>query len=185
MLNVIAVSLVDHDPAWAGLAAAHGAQLQVLGDLLVRVHHIGSTAIPGLIAKPIIDLMPVVASIEALDRERWRIEALGYEYHGEYGVPGRRFFSLPGAGTRLVHVHFFETGSDQIRHNLAFRDYIRAHPDVAAAYAREKRRARDLHPDDSHGYAAEKAAWVRATAADARAWFARQPASHDLQTVAD
>lgn len=184
MLNAIAVSLVDHDPSWIGLAAAHADQLRVLGDLLLDVHHIGSTAIPGLMAKPIIDLLPVVTSLAALDRQMWRIEALGYECHGEYGIPGRRFCALPGVDTRLVHLHFFETGSDQIRHNIAFRDYIRAHPDVAQAYAREKCRARDLHAGNSHGYTAEKSAWVRATAADAHAWFANQPASRDLPPAA-
>lgn len=171
MLNAIPVSLVEHDSGWAGLAAHHAAQLSVLGDNLVTVHHIGSTSIPGLLAKPIIDLLPVVADLAALDAAMPRITALGYECHGEYGIPGRRFCALPGENTRIVHLHFFEQGADEILHNLAFRDYVRAHPQVAADYAAEKRRARHLHLDNSHGYTTEKSAYVAATLRDALAWY--------------
>ncbi len=180
MLDAISVSLVDHDPGWAGIAAAHASKLAVLGDLVLAVHHIGSTSVAGLLAKPIIDLLPVVSSIAELDKQLWKVEALGYRLYGEYGLPGRRFCALPGVNTRLVHLHFFETGSDQIFHNLAFRDYIRTHPDAAAAYSAEKRRARALHPDNSHGYTAEKAAFVQSTSILAHAWFAEQPAGRDL-----
>ena len=171
MLTAIPVSLVEHDASWAATAEAHAAQLQILGPNLLAVHHIGSTAIPGLIAKPIIDLLPVVHSLADLDEKMPQIESLGYQCHGEYGIPGRRFCALPGANTRIVHLHFFDKTSDQIRHNLAFRDYVRAHPAVAAAYAAEKRRARRLHTDNSHGYTAEKSAFVAATAVDALAWY--------------
>jgi GrpB-like predicted nucleotidyltransferase (UPF0157 family) len=180
MLDAISVSLVDHDPGWARVAAAHADKLQVLGDLVLGIHHIGSTSVPGLLAKPIIDLLPVVSSITELDKQLWQVEALGYRLYGEYGLPGRRFCALPGENTRLVHLHFFEQGSDQIFHNLAFRDYIRSHPDAAAAYAAEKRRARALHPDNSHGYTAEKAAFVQAMSQLAHAWFAEQPMGRDL-----
>ena len=173
MLNAIPVSLVEHDPAWAGLAASHAAQLSVLGDNLVAVHHIGSTSVPGLLAKPIIDLLPVVRDLTALDAALPQIEALGYECHGEYGIPGRRFCALPGENTRIVHLHFFVEGHQEIRNNLAFREYVRAHPQVAADYAAEKRRARHLHTDNSHGYTTEKSAYVAATVRDALAWYSQ------------
>ncbi|MFZ4109630.1 MAG: GrpB family protein [Polymorphobacter sp.] len=181
MLDAISVSLVEHDSRWAGVAAAYAEKLGVLGDLVLSVHHIGSTSVPGLLAKPIIDLLPVVSSIAALDDQLWKIEALGYRLYGEYGLPGRRFCALPGENTRLVHLHFFEQGSDQIFHNLAFRDYMRSHPDAALAYATEKRRARALHPENSHGYTAEKAAFVQATSQLAHAWFAEQPVGRELR----
>lgn len=177
MLNAIPVSLVDHDPAWAARAADLAGQLRgAVGDILLAVHHIGSTSVPGMVAKPIIDLLPVVEDLAALDSRRDRVTALGYDFYGEYGVPGRRFFALHANGTRLVHLHFFEQGSDQIGHNIAFRDYMRAHPQVAAAYVAEKYRARALHPDDSHAYTREKAAFIVRTAVDAHAWYAAQPA---------
>lgn len=174
MLNAIPVSLVDHDPAWAARAAVLSEQLRVVGDILVDVHHIGSTSVPGMVAKPIIDLLPVVSDLAVLDQRLDRVVGLGYEFHGEYGIPGRRFFALHADGTRLVHVHFFEQGSDQIDHNLAFRDYMRSHPDVAAAYGAEKRRARALHPNDSHAYTREKGDFIVRTSVDAHAWYAAQ-----------
>ena len=173
MLNAIPVSLVEHDPAWTGLAARHAAELSILGSNLVTVHHLGSTSIPGLLAKPIIDLLPVVADLAALDAAMPHIEALGYECHGEYGIPGRRFCALPGQNTRIVHLHFFEQGSEEILHNLAFREYVRAHPEIAADYAAEKRRARHLHVDNSHGYTTEKSAFVARTVLDALAWYSQ------------
>ena len=70
--------------------------------------------------------------------------------------------------------HFFSADSPEVERHIAFRDYLRAHPATARAYEKEKRRARELHPEDSHAYTDEKAAWVRATEARALAWRAAQ-----------
>jgi GrpB-like predicted nucleotidyltransferase (UPF0157 family) len=157
------------------MAAGHAERLYVLGSTLVTVHHIGSTSVPGLAAKPIIDLMPLVTDVADLDRERRRVEALGYNWHGEFGIPGRRYCTLSDeAGIRIVQLHFFNADSSQAERHLAFSDYLRAHPDTASAFEKEKRRARDLHPDDSHAYTDEKAAWIRDTEAKALVWFAEQ-----------
>ncbi len=168
----IPVELVPHAPEWAGRAAAEAARLEgALGDTLVAVHHIGSTAIPGIAAKPIIDLLPEVTALAALDGKRPAIEALGYQWWGEYGIPGRRYCSLSTAATgkRLIQLHFFASGAPDIARHLAFRDHLRRHPEIARAYEAEKRRARDLHPDDSHAYTDEKAAWIRTMEAEALA----------------
>ena len=82
-----------------------------------------------------------------------------------------------------MQLHFFSADSPQFERHIAFRDYLRAHPDVAGAYEKEKRRARDLHPDDSHAYTDEKDAWIRATEAKALAWFARQEAARHARHV--
>ena len=170
----IPVILVPYNPEWPHMAASHAERLRVLGSTLVIVHHIGSTSVPGLAAKPIIDLMPLVTDLTDLDRERGRIEALGYEWHGEYGIPGRRYCTLAtGDGIRAVQLHIFEDNSPHVERHIAFRDYLRAHPAVAAAYETEKRRARDLHPNDSHAYTDEKSAWVRQTEAAALTWLKR------------
>jgi len=141
----------------------------------VTVHHIGSTAVPGLAAKPIIDLMPLVTDLADLDRERGRLEALGYDWLGELGIPGRRYCKRDDeTGTRIVQLHFFQADSPHVERHIAFRNYLRAHREVARAYETEKRRARDLHPDDSHAYTDEKAAWIQKTEATALIWFAEQ-----------
>jgi len=168
----ISVTLVAHDPAWAARAQAESERIMLaLGDLLLDVHHIGSTSIPGILAKPVIDLMPIMRAIHLLDARRDAVLALGYEWRGEFGIVGRRFCTLDdAAGRRVVHLHFFEPGSGEIEPNLAFRDYLRAHGDEARAYEAEKLRAARLHPDDSLAYNEEKGAWIRACKIRALGW---------------
>jgi GrpB-like predicted nucleotidyltransferase (UPF0157 family) len=168
----IEVELVPHNPAWADMAQAQAARLKgVLGDNLVAVHHIGSTAIPGIAAKPIVDLLPVVADLAALDAARPAVEALGYAWRGEFGLPGRRYCVLSdGAGTRLVQAHCYQADSPEIERHLAYRDYMRAHPDQAARYEAEKRRAAALHPNDSLAYNGAKSDWIKAAEKRAAAW---------------
>ena len=178
MLQPIPVILAAYDPEWPGTAATFAQRLQVLGPNLVAVHHIGSTAVPGLIAKPIIDLIPVINSVTSLDEQRQRIEALGYKWHVELGISGRRYCTLADeAGVRAVQLHFFKEGSPHIERHIAFRDYLRAHPEEANAYAIEKRRAQNLHPTNSHAYADEKDTWIRDTETKALIWFSERQAA--------
>jgi GrpB-like predicted nucleotidyltransferase (UPF0157 family) len=160
----IPVELDPHDPAWAATARREAARLaDALGDILVTVHHVGSTAIPAIRAKPILDLIPVVVGLAALDDARAGIEALGYVWWGEYGLPGRRYCTLddPATGRRQIQLHCYEDGSPEIERHLAFRDYLRAHPDLARAYDAEKDRCREQHPLDSHAYTDCKNEWIR------------------------
>jgi GrpB-like predicted nucleotidyltransferase (UPF0157 family) len=181
MLQPIPVNLTAYNPEWPRIAAAHAEHLQVLGPSLVTVHHIGSTSVPGLIAKPIIDLMPIVTNLTSLDEQRQRIEALGYQWHGEFGIPGRRYCTLAdGAGIRAVQLHFFKEGSPHVERHVAFGDYLRAHPEEANAYAIEKRRAQSLHPTNSHTYADEKDKWIRAAETKALIWASRQKSNYDI-----
>jgi len=183
MPEAIAVVLSAYNPDWPRMASEHAKELRVLGSNLVSVHHIGSTAVSGLAAKPIIDLMPVVADLVALDGTRERIEALGYKWYGEYGIEGRRYCTLIDlAGVRIAQLHFFKTDSPHVQRHLAFRDYLRANPEVAHAYENEKRRAREIHPDDSHAYNDEKAAWIQKMETKALAWYADR--MHRVHSVA-
>jgi GrpB-like predicted nucleotidyltransferase (UPF0157 family) len=168
------VELVAHDEAWAARAVHEAERIQqALGDLVIVVHHIGSTSIPGILAKPIIDLMPIVRSLDLLDAREGDVRSLGYDWRGEFGIVGRRFCPLnDAAGRRIVHAHFFAPDSGEIAPNLAFRDYLRAHPDEAQAYEADKMRAARLHPDDPLGYTDEKGVWIRAAKARAMAWAA-------------
>jgi GrpB-like predicted nucleotidyltransferase (UPF0157 family) len=164
MPQPIAVELVPHDPAWAETAEREAARLAaVLGEHLLAVHHVGSTAIPGIRAKPVVDLLPVVDDLAALDDARPRVEALGYAWWGEYGLAGRRYCTRddPATSRRLVQLHCYQQGSPAIERHVAFRDYLRAHPEIAAAYDAEKERCRERHPADSHAYTDCKDAWIR------------------------
>jgi GrpB-like predicted nucleotidyltransferase (UPF0157 family) len=174
----IPVDLVPHSPKWAPTAARETRRLQVaLGDALLTVHHIGSTSIPGIVAKPIVDLIPEVTSLEVLDAAKDSIIALGYEWWGEYGMAGRRYCTMtdPASGKRVVQLHCFATGSSHITRHVAFRDFMRRHPDKAHVYEVEKIRARDLHPQDSHAYSVAKSHWMSAIEVEALAeWKAAQ-----------
>jgi GrpB-like predicted nucleotidyltransferase (UPF0157 family) len=174
----IPVVLCPYDPSWAALAQDESQRLSVaLGPVLVVVHHIGSTAIPGIRAKPVIDLLPVVLGLTELDDARSAIESLGYQWWGEYGLPGRRYCSLddPLTGLRRIQLHCYEQTSKEIARHLAFRDYLRSQPDLAHEYEAEKERCRALHPLDSHAYTNCKNAWVRRIEAEALAAVARSP----------
>ena len=123
------VRVVPPDPAWAeGYRRERALLMPVFGPLLVELHHIGSTAVEGLWAKPILDLMPVVTSLEAVDRLDPELEALGYQCMGEFGIPGRRYFRK-GGDHRTHQLHVFQAGDRKnILRHLAVRDYLRACP---------------------------------------------------------
>ncbi len=146
--------MVPHDPQWRQEFQQEAEQITVtLGSAVVTVHHMGSTAIPTVYAKPVIDLLLVVQSVAALDEKQPAMEALGYEALGEFGIPGRRYFRRNNAlGDRTHQVHAFETGSPQITRHLAFRDYIIAHPETAQEYSDLKRELAAQYPNDIEAY---------------------------------
>ncbi|HEY4357427.1 MAG TPA: GrpB family protein [Acidobacteriaceae bacterium] len=173
----ISVELRAHDPAWREQAASEIARIApAFGSALLAIHHIGSTAIPGIRAKPILDLMPVVEAPGALNSPKTNLEALGYVWWGELGMPGRRYCTLSDAATglRLVQLHCFATGTPEIERHLAFRDYLRAHSAIAAEYDLEKVRCAALHPADSHAYNDCKNDWIRRVELDALEFQRRQ-----------
>jgi GrpB-like predicted nucleotidyltransferase (UPF0157 family) len=160
----ISVELVAHDPRWAGAADLEGKLIAgVLGSTLLTIHHVGSTSITSIAAKPIVDLLPVVSNLEGLDAKRLAIEALGYEWWGQLGLPGRRYCTKtdPASGRRTFQLHCYQEGSSEIVRHLAFRDYLRANPELAREYEREKVRCQALSPNDSHAYTACKSEWIR------------------------
>lgn len=119
--------------------------------------------------------MPLTSSLVALDQERPNLEQLGYLWHGEYGIAGRRYCTLADPNdNRLVHLHIFEETSPAARRHIAFRNYLQAFPEAAAAYEAEKLRARDLHPNDRRAYSDEKSAWIQHLEAEALMWFNQQ-----------
>jgi GrpB-like predicted nucleotidyltransferase (UPF0157 family) len=155
--------VVPPDPAWPIMYSEEAERLRnALAPLPAVVHHIGSTAIPGIHAKPIIDILLEVDDPRALDHHVASFEALGYVALGEYGIPGRRFYRKDSpAGLRTHHIHAFERGSaGSIRH-LAFRDYMRVHPEIAHAYGALKQTLALRHPEDIEAYMDGKDAFIK------------------------
>lgn len=172
MTLAIPVHIVEYDPHWAVRAGDYARMIAGLGEDVLSIHHVGSTAVPGLAAKPVIDLMAVVADIDRFDARRADVESLGLGWHGEFGVDGRRFCTLDNDdGQRLANFHFYGADSPHPLRHIAFRDYLAAFPDVAAAYAAEKRRAAEVQPGDSVAYSAEKNLWIRKVELEALDWY--------------
>ena len=165
------VTVTAYDPRWPQLYEREAAAISAaLGGALSAIHHIGSTAVPGLAAKPIIDIMPVVHSLAGADAARGALEALGYEYLGEFGIPGRRYLRR-GGDERTHQVHIFADGDrENIARHLAFRDYLRAHPDVCAEYAALKRALAARYPYDIESYCDGKAGFVKKYESLTLAW---------------
>ena len=172
------VYLLPHDPRWHDEFVRESAAVAAaLGDLHVTIHHIGSTAIPGIAAKPVIDMIPVVHDVAEVDARNAALRALGYEPMGEFGIAGRRFFRKDNAsGERSHHLHVFPTGSPQISRHLAFRDFLRAHAEYAAQYEALKLRLAELHPTDIAAYCEGKDAFIKEMDARAKAWSEARPA---------
>lgn len=174
----IAVELVPHRPEWAAMARAEASRLEAaLGDVLRAVRHIGSTAIPGIMAKPIVDLIPIVTSLSELDAAKEAVRALGYRWHGEFGLARRRYctFSDPKTGRRKFQLHCYAENDPSVPRHLAFRDYLRAHPGIAKAYEAEKIRAAALQPFDTQAYNAEKNDWIARMEREALDWVGATP----------
>lgn len=166
------IRVLDHDPSWCDDFAAESKRIvAALSVVLVRIHHIGSTAIPGTKAKPIIDILLEVTSLPALDEKTSAMEGLGYEAMGEFGIPGRRYFRRNNsAGIRTHHVHAFEVGTRHVVRHLAFREYMRAHPAIARAYGELKEGLAAAHATDDAAYAAGKDAFVKHHQSRALSW---------------
>jgi GrpB-like predicted nucleotidyltransferase (UPF0157 family) len=168
------VEVVAYDPAWPALAQAEIARLRAaLDENVLAIHHFGSTAVPGLSAKPIIDLLPEVADLARVDGYNPILIALGYTPLGEYGLPGRRFFPRivdAETGARSHHVHFYQADNPEVHRHLVVRDYLTANPAAAADYARLKLALAAQFPWDIDGYVVGKDAFVKDLEQRALAW---------------
>ena len=155
--------MVPHNPEWQREFQREAERIvAVLGNNAVAVHHVGSTAIPAIYAKPIIDLLLVVQDLSALDEKQTMMEALGYAALGEFSIPERRYFRRDNKiGDRTHQVHAFENGSPQIQRHLAFRDYVINNPTVAQEYSQLKRELAGKYPNDSEAYMDGKDEFIR------------------------
>jgi GrpB-like predicted nucleotidyltransferase (UPF0157 family) len=166
------VMVVPHDPAWPQRFGqiASGVR-RVLACPVIALHHIGSTSVPGLSAKPIIDMLLEVERVASLDDEHERLAAIGFAAWGENGIPGRRYFTAEHAGERIAHLHAFATGDPGLARHLAFRDYLRAHPAFAAEYGGLKQRVAASCNHDIDAYIDGKDAFIQHHEAEALGWW--------------
>jgi GrpB-like predicted nucleotidyltransferase (UPF0157 family) len=159
------IEIVDYDPRWAFLFNEEAARLRAVLDpsLIVGLEHFGSTAIPGLAAKPIIDILIAVRSLAAARATFVEtLQKLDYIYWADNPKKDRMFFvkGMPPFGSkRSHHVHITEP-TGELWHRLAFRDYLRAHPDEAATYERLKKQLAVEHQTDREAYTDAKSVYV-------------------------
>lgn len=154
------IDVVAHDPAWAELFEVEAERIkQALGDNCLEIHHIGSTSIPGLCAKPVIDILPVVMNIQEVDKATKAMESLGYEAKGENGIAFRRYFQK-GKNFRTHNVHVYQKGDPEINRYLKFRDWMISHPSDAQCYGKLKQELAKKFPNDILKYCNGKDAFV-------------------------
>jgi GrpB-like predicted nucleotidyltransferase (UPF0157 family) len=164
-----AIEVIAYDEHWPMRFAEWRTRLAAaLGVVAVRIEHVGSTAVPGLDAKPIIDIGVTVADTEDEAAYVPAIESTGLQLRAR--EPGHRYFRPPADRPRDVHVHVCAAGSAWEREHLLFRDYLRAHPAARQAYAELKRDLAERYPDDRLAYTDAKSAFILDALDDAAAW---------------
>lgn len=152
------IEVVPYNPDWPLAFETEAARIkQALGDNYIEIHHIGSTSVPGLAAKPIIDMIPVVCDLGAVNN--LAMEALGYETKGEFGIPFRSYFTK-GFRLRTHNIHIFEQGNLEIERHLNFRDWMRNNPADRNAYAELKNGLAEKFPNDIESYCIGKDEFV-------------------------
>jgi GrpB-like predicted nucleotidyltransferase (UPF0157 family) len=154
------VRLVEYDSRWPVLFDDEQQRIRhYSGALALRLEHVGGTSIPGMSAKPVLDIAagrPPGASIQGYVAA---LERAGYEHRGERGLPGRQFFRR--GEPRAYHLHLVEEGGSLWREYLAFRDYLRAHADVARQFAAVKRVLAGRFPEDREAYMNAKSPYIQ------------------------
>jgi len=167
------VRLSDYSENWAVMFRNEASFLKtIFGDEIIRFEHFGSTSVPGLKAKPVIDMMCIVNDIKKIDLFNKQMTSLGYDAAGEWGIPGRRLFRK-GGENRTHHIHFYQFDNPQIDRHLIFRDYLRAHPDEVIKYSHFKEALAQKFENTSD-YSPAKKSFVKAMEQQALLWHKEQ-----------
>ena len=170
------VEVVPHDPRWQDAFEAEAKHVAAaLGENVGAIHHIGSTAISNIYAKPVVDLLVEVRDITEVDGRSSAMESLGYEVKGEFGIPGRRYFRKDNQeGIRTHQIHAFEASSTEVERHLAFRDYMIAHLGDAQRYSKLKRKLAEEHPQSMDEYMDGKNGFIKEMDRRAAQWRTSQ-----------
>ena len=165
------IIVTRYDPGWAIEFKKEADVIsKILGSLCINIYHIGSTAVPGLKAKPIIDIMPVVGNIDKVEALADEFVKAGYEYLGEFGIKGRRYLRK-GGDERTHQIHIFEENNiKDIERHLAVRDYLRTHSEDAYLYGKLKAELAAKFPYDIDKYCEGKDEFVKQLEKRALAW---------------
>lgn len=164
------IEVHPYDATWPIQFEREAKQLRtIFGEQLIAIDHIGSTSIPQLCAKPVIDILITVKQINDVDTLNMKMNAFEYVAHGTHGIEGRRFFSK-GGDQRTHHVHVFEKGDAQIERHLLFRDYLRAHPEVAKQYGTLKEQLAAQYRMEKELYIAGKHDFIQFIDEKAKRW---------------
>jgi GrpB-like predicted nucleotidyltransferase (UPF0157 family) len=154
------VRVVDYDPAWVQTFAALKRQLVAnLQGIAVTVEQVGSTSVPGLSAKPVIDIDIVPEDWNDFPMIRDRLHAAGYTHRGDLGIPEREMFDEP-TGTPRHNLYVCRKGSTSLRNHLLLRDYLRSHPQAAEEYGRLKKELAQRFPNDVANYCSAKTDFI-------------------------
>jgi GrpB-like predicted nucleotidyltransferase (UPF0157 family) len=169
------IEVVEHEPTWtAAFEREAAALIRVFGDTLVATHHIGSTSVGALAAKPVVDILVVLRETDTIDRFNSGMERLGYRVRGECldaevpGTRGRFYFSKDTAGVRTHQAHVCAADHPHVTDLLVFRDYLRSHPTRATEYGTLKRDLAHRHRNDNIAYMRGKNAFIRTLLEEAR-----------------
>ena len=148
------VEVVPYSGSWpVEFEKIHGLLTAALGPCALKIEHVGSTSVPGLWAKPIIDIDVVILNITLFPEARRRLSAAAYCHDGDLGIPGREAFRYEGEiQLPQHHLYVCAQSAAELQRHLALRDYLRNHPDAAREYSRVKREGAALHPFDIDAY---------------------------------
>ncbi|WP_105615877.1 GrpB family protein [Vallitalea okinawensis] len=165
------MEVVPYNPNWIKEFEVEKNRINAIMEKeIIDIHHIGSTSIPGIYAKPVIDLLIAVIDIQAIDQYDRQMATLGYIPKGENGIKGRRFY-LKGECKRTHHVHVFQANNPEIERHLIFRDYMIAHPEDAKAYEKLKKDLAAKFRYDNEGYCAGKNDFIQEMDHKAELWW--------------
>ncbi len=154
------ISVVDYDPSWPEVFEQLRANvLNTLGSTAIAVEHVGSTSVPGLAAKPVVDMSIVVADDAGVAKAIELLATLGYKHLGNLGIDGREAFANP-SGLPPHHLYVCPRGSVGLRNHLAFRDCMQADPAAVQEYGRLKKRLAVQFPEDIDAYVDGKTGFI-------------------------
>ena len=168
------ITIVDYDPNWNNIFASEKESLiKAMGENALKIEHIGSTSVKGLAAKPIIDILVEVNSLDDLKLSSNEISALGYLIKGENGISGRRYFQK-GCSQRSHHIHAFQIGDVNLLRHRAFKEYLIKHPIIALNYSQIKKAAALNCGNNTNIYMRLKNDFIQRYEALAIDWYTKQ-----------